>query len=69
MDQESYKVVLLGESGVGKTSIITQFIDETFTEDQQSRRKNEYGNIVDAAQIGRQRALTEKGQNNQRKTR
>lgn len=36
MDQESYKVVLLGESGVGKTSIITQFIDETFMEDQQS---------------------------------
>lgn len=36
MDQESFKVVLLGESGVGKTSIITQFIDETFMEDQQS---------------------------------
>ena len=36
MDQESFKVVLLGESGVGKTSIITQFIDENFMEDQQS---------------------------------
>jgi small GTP-binding protein len=27
---------LVGESGVGKTSIITQFIDQTFQEDQQS---------------------------------
>ena len=35
-DVESFKVVLVGESGVGKTSIITQFIDQTFQEDQQS---------------------------------
>ena len=33
---ESFKVVLVGESGVGKTSIITQFIDQTFQDDQQS---------------------------------
>ena len=33
---ESFKVVLVGESGVGKSSIITQFIDQTFQEDQQS---------------------------------
>ena len=33
---QSFKVVLVGESGVGKTSIITQFIDQTFQEDQQS---------------------------------
>ena len=33
---DSFKIVLLGESGVGKTSIITQFIDENFTDDQQS---------------------------------
>ena len=33
---ESFKVVLVGESGVGKTSIITQFVDQTFQEDQQS---------------------------------
>ena len=31
---ESFKVVLRGESGVGKTSIITQFIDQKFKEDQ-----------------------------------
>jgi Ras-related protein Rab-22 len=36
MSVESFKVVLVGESGVGKTSIITKFIDETFQEDQQS---------------------------------
>ena len=36
MSIESFKVVLVGESGVGKTSIITQFIDQTFQEDQQS---------------------------------
>ena len=36
MSIESLKVVLVGESGVGKTSIITQFIDQTFQEDIQS---------------------------------
>ena len=36
MSVESFKVVLVGESGVGKTSIITKFIDESFQEDQQS---------------------------------
>ena len=30
---ETFKIVLLGESGVGKTSIISQFIDQTFQED------------------------------------
>ncbi|MCQ2817441.1 MAG: GTP-binding protein [archaeon] len=35
-DAESCKVVLLGESGVGKTSIITQFTEEMFSEEQQS---------------------------------
>ena len=35
-DPESCKVVLLGESGVGKTSIINQFTEETFSEEQQS---------------------------------
>ena len=33
---ESVKVVLIGESGVGKTSIITQFIDNVFQDEQQS---------------------------------
>ena len=36
MSIESFKVVLVGETGVGKTSMITQFIDQTFQEDQQS---------------------------------
>ena len=36
MSIESFKVVLVGESGVGKSSIITQFIDQTFQEDIQS---------------------------------
>ena len=35
-DLETLKVVLIGESGVGKTSIISQFIDQIFQEDQQS---------------------------------
>ena len=30
-----YKIVLLGESGVGKTSIISQFVDQEFQEDLQ----------------------------------
>ena len=33
---EILKIVLIGESGVGKTSIISQFIDQIFQEDQQS---------------------------------
>ena len=36
MSIESFKVVLIGETGVGKTSIITQFIDQTFQEDIQT---------------------------------
>ena len=36
MSIESFKVVLVGESGVGKTSIITQYIDQTFQKDLQS---------------------------------
>ena len=32
---EYFKVVLIGECGVGKTSIITQFIEQTFQEDQE----------------------------------
>ena len=34
--QEILKLVLIGESGVGKTSIITQFVDEKFVSDKQS---------------------------------
>ena len=33
---ESCKVVLLGESGVGKTSIISQFVNKTFNHDEMS---------------------------------
>ena len=33
---ETLKVVLIGESGVGKTSIISQFIDKVFENDPQS---------------------------------
>lgn len=35
-NQELLKLVLIGESGVGKTSIISQFIDSQFTPDKQS---------------------------------
>ena len=33
---ETFKIVLLGDSGVGKTSIISQFIDNNFQDDIQS---------------------------------
>ena len=35
MSIENLKVVLVGESGVGKTSIIAQYITQKFHEDQQ----------------------------------
>ena len=35
-ETESCKVVLLGESGVGKTSIISQLMEQQFSEDQTS---------------------------------
>jgi len=30
LDKETYKVVLIGESGVGKTFILNYFLNETF---------------------------------------
>ena len=33
---EYFKIVLIGECGVGKTSIITQFIEHNFQKDQES---------------------------------
>ena len=40
--KKSFKVVLLGEAGVGKTSIISQFIDKSFQEDVQSSTGGTY---------------------------
>ena len=34
-ETENFKIVLIGETGVGKTSIISQFVDDTFQEDLQ----------------------------------
>ena len=35
-EAENFKIVLIGETGVGKTSIISQFVDDTFQEDLQA---------------------------------
>ena len=35
-DAESLKVVLLGESGVGKTSIISQLMEQEYNDEQTS---------------------------------
>ena len=35
-EMESIKIVLIGESGVGKTSIICQFMEQVFANDKQS---------------------------------
>ena len=40
--QEKLKVVLLGESGVGKTSIISQFISGIFNSDSMSSLSAQY---------------------------
>ena len=37
---ESLKVVLLGESGVGKTSIISQLMEQEYNDEQTSHRSN-----------------------------
>ena len=42
----SFKIVLIGESGVGKTSIISQFIDQTFTEDIQASTGGAFSSIA-----------------------
>ena len=44
MSIENLKVVLVGESGVGKTSIITQYISQKFYEDQQITTGASYSN-------------------------
>ena len=69
---ETFKIVLIGESGVGKTSIISQFIDQNFQDDLQtstggtfSSKSFIYGNgkilkfeIWDTAGQERYRSLT-----------
>ena len=35
-EENNFKIVLVGESGVGKTSIISQFVDQIFEEDLQT---------------------------------
>ena len=35
-EENNFKIVLIGESGVGKTSIISQFVDQIFEDDLQT---------------------------------
>ena len=42
IEENNFKVVLLGEAGVGKTSIISQFIEQIFEEDLQSSTGGSY---------------------------
>lgn len=42
MNSETFKIVLIGEAGVGKTSIIMQFVDQTFQEEIQSSAGGTY---------------------------
>ena len=42
IEEVNFKVVLLGEAGVGKTSIISQFIEQIFEEDLQSSTGGSY---------------------------
>jgi len=41
-NSESIKIVLIGESGVGKTSIISQFVNQVFQEDVESSSSGTY---------------------------
>ena len=41
-NSESFKIVLIGESGVGKTSIISQFVNQVFQEDVESSSSGTY---------------------------
>ena len=54
MNVELFKVILLYKSVIGKTSIITLFINETFQEDQQSTTGREFSTksvICDGSKI------------------
>jgi small GTP-binding protein len=50
----SFKIVLIGESGVGKTSIISQFIDQTFTEDIQASTGGAFSSIALSLSTGKE---------------
>ena len=41
-NSESIKIVLIGESGVGKTSIISQFVNQVFQEDVETSSSGTY---------------------------
>ena len=51
---EPFKIVLIGESGVGKTSIISQFVNQTFQEDVETSSSSTYNSktvIYDENQV------------------
>jgi len=45
-NEEKIKIVLIGESGVGKTSIISQFVDSKFDEDRQATTAGVYTSSI-----------------------
>ena len=55
MSVKSFKVLLVGESRVGKTSIITKFIDDSFQEDQQSTIGGTFStkSVINCKRIGK----------------
>ena len=42
LQSDPFKIVFIGESGVGKTSIISQFVNQTFQEDVESSSSSTY---------------------------
>ena len=53
-EDHTFKIVLIGESGVGKTSIISQFVDHTFNEDIQASTGGAFSSITLSLSTGKE---------------
>lgn len=58
-NKSNYKIVLLGEGRVGKTSMVLRYVNNTFSEKQQVRMWRGVSLIIDCATNTHHHALTD----------